>query len=286
MKYFRSIGSSFLLTNYDEINWSFTVVHGTQVWEGFIKNEKIEKSASDIHQSVAEYTETMKSIFSGLTDKVCVELKMADDKPTELSWKKVTTSGVKFSLGTVILKLSETISIDGVFREIATYVADLNLNLYSHKQQLDDANTYSKGLTEKLTLLGDMKTQLESELFTKFVLILNEKKDKIRSLKQEITTLKNEMPASEDTAKESGGTSNESDKVKCNVASSKIANVRDDDVDAGFISMLPKRETKKRVSSKKSSKTSKRTRTRLNYEVSSDNDDDETVDADELLNDL
>lgn len=284
MKFFRSIGSSFLLTKYDGATWSFTVVGGTQTWEGVLQSEDIEKSASDVHQPITECTETMKSIFSGQTEEFSLELELENDKPKELSWKKVTAPGVKFSLGTVVLKISETLGIDGVLSEIATLITDLNQNLHTCRQQCDDAKTFSEGLTEKLTLLSDMKTQLESELFTKFVLILNEKKDKIRSLKREIAMLKNELPASEDAADSVTISVDEKYEAKTDVASSKTSHFKDDEVDASFISKLPKRETKKRGSNKKPSpSSSKRSCPRSNSTVSSD---DETVDADELVNDL
>lgn len=285
MKFFRSIDCSFLLTNCDASSWSFVVLKGTQVWEGLIKNDEIEKSASDVHQSVAEYTEAMKSIFSGQTKEFILDLKIDDDTPKELSWKKVTESGVKFSLGNVSLKISQTIGIDGVLKELAAFIVDLSQNLDSCKQQLDDAKAFSKGLTEKLELLSHMKSQLESELFAKFVLILNEKKEKIRSLKREIALLKNEVPPSAHSAVDTVSNSpDENKQAQTDGPSSKITGFSNNEIDASFISKLPKRQTKRRVSNKTSSPTnSKRSRTQSNYEVSSDDDE---VDADELVADL
>jgi len=111
----------------------------------------------------------------------------------ELQWKRVIED-VKYCLGKLILKK------DTDEKSIITYLSECTKAV----KQAYDASEKSKNefstilqqqrkTVESLTMCASQKQELESELLAKFVLVMNEKKRKIRQLKEQNSRYRKEI---------------------------------------------------------------------------------------------
>lgn len=100
-------------------------------------------------------------------------------------WKSIDSDETIISIGKV--KVAETdykSAANVIFSFLSDELTNLNKKvldmekeLFSARKEKDDAIKFASDIT-------NMKEQVENELYSKFVLILNEKKEKIRSLKR------------------------------------------------------------------------------------------------------
>lgn len=180
--YFSPAGGGYLQTVIASDKWEFVLCRDANTWIGEIANSELEASAADLGQEKEEYQKTALLALSGSDNaNLCTDTEEIEGG-IEVSWKKITESGVKFRLGSVLLKPTENYEIKGVLKKVATTISQLRDNLANVERELGAAQAEKISLASQLQDFARLKVESESELFAKFVLILNEKKAKIKAL--------------------------------------------------------------------------------------------------------
>ncbi|CAK8681025.1 unnamed protein product [Clavelina lepadiformis] len=158
-------------------------------WEGQMDRKEIESSALETEMNYDDYYELMKKALTGC--ERCQEfeygIKESEGNNLLLEWKRVQDD-VKYCLGTISAKKS-TDQVKAMQQMLTLCNASLlSLNtdkMESNKARLELEGKYLNAVKE-LEKCCELKEGLEVELMSKFVLVINEKKSKIRALKRQI----------------------------------------------------------------------------------------------------
>ena len=105
-----------------------------------------------------------------------------------LEWKKVHEN-IKFSLGTISFKQSID-SSDSLKKFLITCVSNFKFlfcALENNKKDCCELRKANQALVTDLEKCTQLKNNLQTELMSKFVLVINEKKEKIRSLQKQLS---------------------------------------------------------------------------------------------------
>lgn len=158
-----------------------------------------------------------------------------------LAYEKVQKD-ISFRLGSVLLKAVPE-PVEAV-RELLIHSLQRGNTLEHHNQKLEDENQRlrreQQRITAELKRYAGGKEALEAELYSRFVLVLNEKKAKIRSLQETVTHLqetssegqkkggseKSERTAGQEEDDYGGSTDEESEEAHATAASTSSTRER------------------------------------------------------------
>lgn len=182
----ESSESIFLLSELKAGTLYLKASDGLRSWEGSIKNHELQTLAKRSKMEVHVYTtETWKALSrQDLGDlSFLYSIKQLEKTKIQLIWKKyIFADNIKFQLGEVIL--SEMVK-GGIHSLLNLAVNSMNDFRESNSQLLAKCDRLSKERQVTLTDLqecADIQDKIENHLFSKFKLVLNEKKAKIRAL--------------------------------------------------------------------------------------------------------
>ncbi|XP_039615220.1 DNA repair protein XRCC4 isoform X2 [Polypterus senegalus] len=187
-------------TYFLKMNWKeklengFTIVlcDGMSAWQGQVYKDLIFQEVRDMEMKMEQYIQE-------LTEALTTDLKqsgkysfdlscnMEDESMIVFSYEKVLKD-VSFKLGSVELhQVTEPLD---VIKELINYGLDhctelkaRNAHLLRENKRLEEELEYIAKEMEKYV---QVKETLEQDLYTRFVLVLNEKKSKIRNLQQKL----------------------------------------------------------------------------------------------------
>ncbi|XP_070565466.1 DNA repair protein XRCC4-like isoform X1 [Ptychodera flava] len=186
----------FLLTTLHEEGedgFTMALTDGSQAWTGEISIDELESLASDIKMDASEYiNQTCKALTREKTGQTTFQyqVKKYKGESIEFSWKKVMdTDRIKFQLGSVVLeKASDTTE---TVKEIFDFSIEKMGSLHGKISTLEADNARlsaerGKAL-KRLEKCVELKENMEKDLYGKFQVLVNDKKAKIRQLKEEVT---------------------------------------------------------------------------------------------------
>lgn len=192
--YLRPVGSGYLQSIVSPQKWEFLYCSNGCLYQGNLCGDEIKTNAADLETDVSEYSDTCERVFSDSGGKELeINIEETDSGCFELSWKKVANAFIKYSLGSVVLKQCKASEMNNLLENCTEQMRDLKNQLEISQNSFKNLEEENKALVERMEKMADQKLEMESELFAKFVLILNEKKAKIRSLKGIRETVK-EIP--------------------------------------------------------------------------------------------
>lgn len=197
MSYLRKVGFGCLKSEFSLERWKFVYCIDGNTWKGELGEADIISSAAELSQDLAEYTKVAIQVFSGAECRdLEIDVMDCENDTKELNWKKITSTNVKYSIGSVTLQKSNSSEVNNILRYATDTITELKNELkQSHlaRSKIEAENTT---LFNRMEDFSKIKIELEGELFAKFVLILNEKKSRIRELKNELENLKSEKKSS------------------------------------------------------------------------------------------
>nr|XP_033779361.1 DNA repair protein XRCC4 [Geotrypetes seraphini]XP_033779452.1 DNA repair protein XRCC4 [Geotrypetes seraphini] len=172
--------------------FTLTLCNGKSAWSGTVSEDEISKEASDMEMEREKYIgELQKALIldAELTSKYNFDF--SEDKESSdichFSYEK-NLKNVSFKLGSVKLKkISDPVE---VIKELIGYCLDYTADLHAKNEYLQKENKRLLNNWDEMHEILDksvqVKEELEQELYSKFVLVLNEKKSKIRSLQEKL----------------------------------------------------------------------------------------------------
>lgn len=100
-------------------------------------------------------------------------------------WKSVDQDETIISIGSIKVTEKDYGSlVKEVFMMLSNELSNLNSKVTSMEEELQNIRKEKEGAVKLASEVTDVKDRVEKELFSKFILILNQKKEKIRSLKR------------------------------------------------------------------------------------------------------
>ncbi|GAA6067543.1 DNA repair protein XRCC4 isoform X1, partial [Tachysurus ichikawai] len=192
-------------TFYLKLEWDkdlgagFVVVlcDGVSAWSGEVSEEDVSREAQDMEMQRERYVNDLQLILTGeVQANQSYSFHLAPGQSgshiLELSYEKVQ-SNMSFRFGMVdLLPVQEPIK---VIKELISYGLERSARLEAKKHHMQQENETLRNkqahITAEMERYIKEKETLESELYNRFVLILNGKKAKIRTLQERIKQLEN-----------------------------------------------------------------------------------------------
>ncbi|XP_022096501.1 DNA repair protein XRCC4-like [Acanthaster planci] len=183
--------------------FDLVITDAVNSWEGQISAKRLTQLAKKVNMELEEFIEhTKKALTRQDMGDLAFEYQMrCDSDKSEFSWKKVMANeSIKFQLGSVALEVVEDSaeSIQELFIFTIDNAASLRDNIRLLERENERLSTERANALKRLEKCVGMHEEMEKELFSKFQVVLNDKKAKIRRLKQEASSL-----ATNNTAKRS-----------------------------------------------------------------------------------
>ncbi|KAJ7988403.1 hypothetical protein DPEC_G00323180 [Dallia pectoralis] len=193
----RDLGSGFLLLLTD----------GQNAWRGEVSEDAVREEAEELEMPTDRYIQDLQQALTGTGASATDYSFTLTSNPSlvanmTLAYEKVQMD-ISFCLGSVLLcEVPEPVE---EVRALLTHGLECGTTLQNHNRSLMEENLRLKQelqhINSEMQRYISGKETLESELYSRFVLVLNEKKAKIRSLQKNITHLENTR---EDTERSSG----------------------------------------------------------------------------------
>ncbi|XP_023228683.1 DNA repair protein XRCC4-like isoform X1 [Centruroides sculpturatus] len=219
----------YLCTLYEQENNQFHILlislESDQYFKGILEEEFLKEKALKLRKTYENYLEETKNALKFINSslKFIYDIKKSGDVYV-FEWKKlIEEEEVRVLFGSVVLSVSDV-------KDVMKYILELfeiNIKkLQSEVVQLQQQEMQLiKDKNESMALLEETakwKENLEKELYSKFILILNSKKEKIKELKcqQEETTSKNDDNTGKCT--KSTNVDNESENVSGEVSNEEL----------------------------------------------------------------
>ncbi|XP_053331175.1 DNA repair protein XRCC4 isoform X1 [Spea bombifrons] len=172
--------------------FNVTVCNGHSAWIGEVSKEDITKEANDMEMDRRKYVDELKKaliLTIPPSAKYSFDLMKDGDSSETFSFtyeKKL--KDLSYKLGS--LKLAKSQNPADIIRDLIDYCLNRTMELYNQNDHLQKENERLqsdwKDMHEQLQKCVSSKEELEQDLYTKFTYVLNEKKGKIRSLKEKL----------------------------------------------------------------------------------------------------
>ncbi|KAM3939419.1 DNA repair protein XRCC4 isoform 1-T1 [Leptodactylus fuscus] len=194
--YFLQIGWKKELDN----GFNVTLCDGHNAWIGEVSKEDLIKEAADMEMEHSKYIEELKKALISVPQtgsKYSFDLVKDEEKPgTYCFTYEKTLRDISFKLGS--LRLRNALDPAAIIKELIEYCLNCSTELHSRNEHLLKENERLRqdwnDMHEQLDKFVDSKEELERNLYTRFTLVLNEKKAKIRSLNQKLSQTEQKVP--------------------------------------------------------------------------------------------
>lgn len=170
-----------------------------EAWRGEVSEAALCEEATELEMDKNRYMEDLQQALTGAQVSSTYTFSLSPERGSTvtLAYEKVQKD-ISFQLGSVLLTALPDPA--EAVRDLLMYSLDRAGSLENHNHRLQEQNQSLREEHQRIT--AEMKTYrggkeaLEAELFSRFVLVLNEKKAKIRSLQRTLTDLQDSRTSS------------------------------------------------------------------------------------------
>ncbi|XP_014824803.1 PREDICTED: DNA repair protein XRCC4-like [Poecilia mexicana] len=182
---------------------------GHKAWRGKVSEAVVNEEAEELEMAKEKYIQDLQQALTEPEPSASYCFTLKPHPPTSshtvtLTYEKMQKD-ISFKLGSV--------SLDAVkepakaVREVLIHTLQQGNELQQHNHKLKEENQRliqeHQNITEKLKHYAESIETLKAELYSRFVLLLNEKKTKIRSLQEAVTKLQETRNSDEQKNKDS-----------------------------------------------------------------------------------
>ncbi|CAG5120068.1 unnamed protein product [Candidula unifasciata] len=181
------------LKNEGKEGFILTILDGEIVWEGTISEDDLDELCAKVRMDFDTYVKETKAAFT--QENVSKQSFECHFKSTamsaQLSWKKILAVDVKFHLGSVTLKKCPTsaVTVCQILSQCIARSQALQAKVQSLESDNERLSIERQNALKRLDKCVTAKDQLEKDLYSKFVLVLNSKKQRIRELKEQLQSV-------------------------------------------------------------------------------------------------
>lgn len=159
-------------------------------WSGSVSNSLLKTLSKKIGEKFDKFVDdTRKALTKVDVQKQIFEYQVSsvEDGCRELAWKRVMSDeNIKFQLGSVVLKPADdpSVFLKNIIQHSMDEIASTKKKV-SHLEREQERLSSERGQAlKRLEKCVEMKEHMDKDLYSKFCVILNEKKAKIRQLHQ------------------------------------------------------------------------------------------------------
>ncbi|XP_065918999.1 DNA repair protein XRCC4-like [Dysidea avara] len=255
-----SCSTLYILTVYEGETLCLTASDGNQTWSSMFPCVTLQSMAKDAKLSFSSFMDqSLSALSQSMHETLTFAYSTNIDSSGDLvfAWKKhIVEENVKFQIGSVTLQQSSP-TISSMLEFAVENISGLKEEISGLTKKVEILKKEKSRALEKLEQCATLKEDLESDLYGKFKLVLNDKKAKIRVLSDQAKTLAEENQHLKDrqvtmvvSAKEKDAHNNDSDATTDDEKAptdsrdrtpspvSKITVVEDESVDATMSSLL------------------------------------------------
>lgn len=175
---------------------------GQNAWRGEVSEEVLRSEAEELEMSTQRYVQDLQEALTGgegSSSSYSFSLRPRPLQPNTaitLTYEKMQ-SDISFRLGQAELQVDSE-PVESV-RKLLEHNLERGERLERENLRLERENHRLRGehthITDKLKRYSAGKESLETELYSRFVLVLNEKKSKLRSLQETLSKLQDKRTA-------------------------------------------------------------------------------------------
>lgn len=211
--------------------FDLTVCNGKQIWRESVDSWTIKTMAKAADMSVTEFAaQTSRALTGQLSgqDNFIYQAKPHGTN-VQFSWKKQIGDGIKFQLGSLTMsKVDDSVAVmTNIFDLAVNQMTQLKQEISSLRSDNARLSSERKDALKLLDKCVTAKEEMEKDLFEKFAAVLNDKKAKIRQLKE----LVNEAAEQAVGEPEQGSKDLDANSSQSKVKSAPVASRRPDDTD-------------------------------------------------------
>ncbi|CAJ1069945.1 DNA repair protein XRCC4 isoform X2 [Xyrichtys novacula] len=168
---------------------------GQDAWRGEVSEAAVQEEAEELEMQTERYIQDLQQALTEKDSSSMYSFSLTPSSPTgsssvTLAYEKVQKD-ICFQLGSV--ELTAVSEPAEAVREILIHSLQKGNTLQQHNHKLEEENQRlrreQQRVTAEMKRYAGGKEALEAELYSRFVLVLNEKKAKIRSLQETVTHL-------------------------------------------------------------------------------------------------
>ena len=185
----------YVLTVYEKGTLSLKVSDGKQLWDGTFHKVALASMADKAKLAVDTF---MKQSLHALTQcgngAVTYAFSTSTNSSNNLifAWKKhVVSENVKFQIASVTLQQS-SVTISSMLEFAVSSISSLKEDVSLLTKRVENLKKERSQALEKLEQCATLKEDIESDLYGKFKLVLNDKKAKIRLFNEQMKALTEE----------------------------------------------------------------------------------------------
>lgn len=185
----------YVLTMYQTGILTLKVSDGKEMWDGTFYKVAL---ASMAEKAKLAFDTFMQQSIHALTqcgsEPITFAFNTSVDSSNNLTfaWKKyIISENVKFQIASVTLQQS-SLTISSMLEFAVSNISSLKEDISSLTKTVENLKKERSQALEKLEQCATLKEDLESDLYGKFKLVLNDKKAKIRLLSEQVKTLTEE----------------------------------------------------------------------------------------------
>ncbi|XP_019622353.1 PREDICTED: DNA repair protein XRCC4-like isoform X1 [Branchiostoma belcheri] len=211
----------YLLTNVlqnGREGFQLTLSDGLTAWTGHVDGDDMHEMAVESGMEFETFvTESVRALtrenMGDITFHYAVEIQEEDVSCRQFSWKKyIPSEKVRFQLGSI--KLREAVTPVEVMQQIFDHALgraeELKRTISDVQKEKDRLSGERAKALERLEKYVAQKEEMERDLYAKFVVVVNDKKAKIRQLKDELAQAR-EMAATQSSSRKVSQTTKQDD---------------------------------------------------------------------------
>ncbi|XP_052800293.1 DNA repair protein XRCC4-like isoform X2 [Mya arenaria] len=178
----------FLLTklrNEGQDGFDLTICHDGKVWSGTVSEDDLDSLSTKLKMDYKKYVKQTVEALTSVSDTDSFLYQLTSDKNgVEFAWKK-HVEDITFQLGSARLKSrpDSAVLIKKIFIHCITGMEELKTRIQRLETDNERLSLERMNALKRLEKCVVAKEELENDLYSKFALILNSKKEKIRQLK-------------------------------------------------------------------------------------------------------
>ncbi|KAL4224812.1 DNA repair protein xrcc4 [Mactra antiquata] len=228
-----------------------TLCHEGKVWTGSVSEDDLDELSARLKIQFTKYVkETVEALTNNAEGKNVYQYKLKVTKEgAKFSWKKhVPEEDITFQLGSATLKphAESALVITRIYNHCIEGIQELKTRIHTLETDNQRLSQERMNALKRLEKCVVAKEELENDLYSKFCVVLNKKKEKIRELKQEALEGASTVRQDNPTASVSDAAVTNSKRPRAEVEKSEIS-----DEDENTDDDAPKTKRSRPVASKK-----------------------------------
>ena len=190
-----SFPTLYVLTVYEKGTLALKVSDGKQIWDGTFHRIALASMAEKAKLAFDMFIQqSLHALTQCGSEDITFAFSTSVDSSNNLvfAWKKyIVSENVKFQIASVTLQQS-SLTISSMLEFAVNSISDLKEDISSLTKTVENLKKERSQALEKLKQCATLKEDLESDLYGKFKLVLNDKKAKIRHFSEQVKTLAEE----------------------------------------------------------------------------------------------